>query len=343
MENKLVVGNIGMMFGMAHVEGAMHYGAEVAAICDLNEKTLRAAGEKYNIPVEKQFTDYHDLLNNERINVISVAIPDQQHKKVAIECLQAGKHVLCEKPLALTREDIEDIVKAAEESDRKFMVGQICRFTPAFAKAKEIIESGTIGEVYFVESEYAHDYMNIVKPDENGVLHWRADPNRHGVIGGGCHAVDLLRWLAGDPVEVFAYGTHKLLPEVNYDDATVALLKFSDECMGKVFVSTGCKRDYTMRTVVYGTKGTIICDNTSPSMQLFVADENGVASEEPQIIELEVKNHNYDKEFEVFAESIINDTPVATDAREGAKTVEVCLAIVESSTTGKPVHPNYEF
>ena len=343
MENKLVVGNIGMMFGMAHVEGAMHYGAEVAAICDLNEKTLRAAGEKYNIPVEKQFTDYHDLLNNERINVISVAIPDQQHKKVAIECLQAGKHVLCEKPLALTREDIEDIVKAAEESDRKFMVGQICRFTPAFAKAKEIIESGTIGEVYFVESEYAHDYMNIVKPDENGVLHWRADPNRHGVIGGGCHAVDLLRWLAGDPVEVFAYGTHKLLPEVNYDDATVALLKFSDECMGKVFVSTGCKRDYTMRTVVYGTKGTIICDNTSPSMQLFVADENGVASEEPQIIELEVKNHNYDKEFEVFAESIINDTPVATNARECAKTVEVCLAIVESSTTGKPVHPNYEF
>lgn len=332
-----------MMFGMAHVEGALHYGAEVAAICDLNEKTLRAAGEKYNIPVEKQFTDYHDLLNNERINVISVAIPDQQHKQVAIECLQAGKHVLCEKPLALTREDIEDIVKAAEASDRKFMVGQICRFTPAFVKTKEIIESGTIGEIYFVESEYAHDYMNIVKPDENGVLHWRADPNRHGVIGGGCHAVDLLRWLAGDPVEVFAYGTHKLLPEVNYDDATVALLKFSDDLMGKVFVSTGCKRDYTMRTVVYGTKGTIICDNTSPTMQLFVADENGVASEEPQIIELEVKNHNYDREFEVFAESILNDTPVATDAREGAKTVEVCLAIVESSTTGKAVHPNYEF
>lgn len=342
MEQKLVVGNIGMMFGMAHVEGALHYGAEVAAICDLNEKTLRAAGEKYNIPVEKQFTDYHDLLNNERINVISVAIPDQQHKQVAIECLQAGKHVLCEKPLALTREDIEDIVRAAEASDRKFMVGQICRFTPAFAKSKELIDSGVLGEIYFVESEYAHDYMNIVKPDENGVLHWRADPDRHGVIGGGCHAVDLLRWLAGDPVEVFAYGTHKLLPQVNYDDATVALLKFSDECMGKVFVSTGCKRDYTMRTVIYGTKGTIICDNTSPTMQLFVAGEDGMAHE-PQTIELEVNNHNYVKEFEVFAQAILNDTPVATDAREGAKTVEVCLAIVESSVTGKAVHPRYEF
>ena len=73
METKLIVGNIGMMFGMAHVEGAMHYGAEIAAICDLNEKNLRAAGEKYNIPVEKQFSDYHDLINNPDINVISVA------------------------------------------------------------------------------------------------------------------------------------------------------------------------------------------------------------------------------------------------------------------------------
>ncbi len=343
MEQKLVVGNIGMMFGMAHVEGALHYGAEIAAICDLNEKNLRAAGEKYGIPVEKQFTDYHDLINNPDINVISVAIPDQQHKQVALECLAAGKHVLCEKPLALTREDIEEIVRAAESANSKFMVGQICRFTPAFAKTKELIDNGTLGEIYFVESEYAHDYMDIVKPDENGVVHWRADPERHGVIGGGCHAVDLLRWLAGDPIEVFAYGTKKNLPEVNYDDATVALLKFSDDLMGKVFVSTGCKRDYTMRTVIYGTKGTIICDNTSPTMQLFTVDETGHTIEEPQIIELEVNNHNYVREFEVFAEAILNDTNVLTDAREGAKTVEVCLAIVESSTTGKPVHPNYEF
>ncbi len=342
MDKKLVVGNIGMMFGMAHVEGAMAYGAEIALICDCNETTLRAAGEKYNIPVEKQCTDYHDIINNKDINVVSVAIPDQQHKQVVSELLRAGKHVLCEKPLALTREDIEEIVKVADESGCKFMVGQICRFTPSFIKAKEIIDSGTIGEVYFVESEYAHDYMKIVE-NKDGTAHWRADPKRHGVIGGGCHAVDLLRWLAGDPVEVFAYGTHKMLPQVDYDDATVALLKFSDDCMGKVFVSTGCKRNYTMRTVVYGTKGTIICDNTSPTMQLFVANEDGTVNEEPQIIELEVNNHNAVKEFEVFADAILNDKQVPTDAREGAKTVEVCLAIVESANIGKAVEPNYNF
>lgn len=335
MEKKLVVANIGMKFGMSHVEGAMSYGAEIAAICDCNEENLRFAGERYNIPEEKWVTDYMDIVNNKEINVVTVAIPDQQHKKVACDLLRSGKHVLCEKPLALTREDIEEIVKVADESGCKFMVGQICRFTPSFEKTKEIIDAGTIGELYFVESEYAHDYMLIQEP-------WRCDPKRHGVIGGGCHAVDLLRWLAGDPAEVFAYGTHKLLPHIAYDDATIAIMKFDDNLAGKVFVSTGCKRDYTMRTVIYGTKGTIICDNTSPTLTLFTVDEKQV-TKEPETIEVEVNNHNAAKEFEVFADAIINDKPVATDAREGAKTVEVCLAIVEAATTGKIVKPDYNF
>ena len=336
MDNKLVVANIGMKFGMSHVEGAIGYGAEIAAICDSNEENLRFAGERYGIPEEKRFTDYMDIVNNKDIEVVTVAVPDQMHKQISCDLLRAGKHVLCEKPLALTREDLEEIIRVADESDAKFMVGQICRFTPAFEMAKEIIESGAIGEVYFAESEYAHDYMKLCDD-------WRADPKRHGVIGGGCHAVDLLRWLVGDPEEVFAYGTHMLLPQVEYDDATIAIMKFKENVAGKVFVSTGCKRDYTMRTVIYGTKGTLICDNTSPTMTLFETDEEGVVKKEPKIIDVQVNNHNAVKEFDVFADAIINNKPVITDAREGAKTVAVCLAIVEAAKTGKPVKPDYNF
>lgn len=335
MNRKLKVANIGMKFGMCHVEGAMSYGAEIVAICDSNEDNLRFAGERYNIPEEKRFTDYTDIVNNDEIDIVTVAIPDQQHVKVSCDLLRAGKNVLCEKPLALTREDLEEMVRVADESNAKFMVGQICRFTPAFEKAKEIIDSGMIGELYFVESEYAHDYMKLCD-------NWRADPKRHGVIGGGCHAVDLLRWLAGDPKEVFAYGTHKLLPMVPYDDATIAIMKFDNNVAGKVFVSTGCKRDYTMRTVIYGTKGTVICDNTSPTMTLFTTDEEGV-TKEAQTIEVEVNNHNAAREFEVFADAVLNDKTVLMDAREGAKTVAACLAIVEASTSGKIVNPDYNF
>lgn len=336
MKDKLRAANIGMKFGMSHIEGALACGAEIAAICDSDGENLRFAGERYSIPEEKRFTDYTELLCNEEIDIVTVAVPDQLHKKISCDFLKAGKHVLCEKPLALTREDLREIIKTADESGSKFMVGQICRFTPSFIKAKEIVDSGIIGDIYFIESEYAHDYMKLVD-------NWRADPLRHGVIGGGCHAVDLIRWIAGDPVEVFAYGTHRLLPTVAYDDATVAIMKFNENLMGKVFVSTGCKRDYTMRTCIYGTKGTLICDNTSPTMTLFTTDSEGVVNEKPEIIEIEVNNHNAAKEFEVFADAIINNKKVLTDAREGAKTVEVCLSIVESSVTGKPVKPDYTF
>ncbi len=332
---KLRVANIGLKFGMSHIEGALSYGAEIAAICDCNEDNLRFAGERYSIPSDKWHTDYMDIVNDDSIDIVTVAVPDQLHIKMSCDLLRSGKNVLCEKPLALTRQDISDIIKAADESSSKFMVGQICRFTPAFEEAKKIIDAGTIGEIYFAESEYAHDYMDLVDT-------WRSDPDRHGVIGGGCHAVDLLRWLVGDPEEVFAYGMHKLLPSVEYDDATIAVMKFGNNKAGKVFVSTGCKRDYTMRTVIYGTKGTIICDNTSPTMTLFETDENG-RTKEAETIKVELNNHNAAKEFDVFADAILNNKPVITDAREGAKTVEVCLSIIESSKTGKIVRPNYNF
>jgi predicted dehydrogenase len=331
----LKIAVIGLRFGMAHIEGALAYGAEIVAICDCNAEHLRFAGERYAIAEEKRFADHRALLARSDIDAVVIAVPDQQHRKLTCVFLHAGKHVLCEKPMALTREDARAMIHAADASGCQLMIGQICRFTPAFEKAKALVESGVLGDLYFLESEYAHDYMKIVD-------NWRADPLRHGVIGGGCHAVDLLRWLGGDPEEVFAYGTKRLLPQVPYDDATVAVLKFGENTMGKVFVSTGCKRDYTMRTVLYGTKGTLICDNTSPTMTLFTAGADGMAHD-PEIIEVEVNNHNAVREFEAFAEAVAGDVPVLTDAREGAKTVEVCHAIIESARTGRPVRPEYTF
>lgn len=337
MEKKLTVGVIGLWMGRHHLKAVIDSGHEVGAICDIDEEQLKKQGDEYGIPEEKRYTDWKQLLSLP-LDAVLVVTPDQLHREMSIAFLNAGMHVMCEKPLAIVREDLDAIVHAAETAKTKFMVGQICRFTPSFVKAKEIVDAGTIGELYYVESEYAHDYAKILHA-------WRADPNRHGVVGGGCHAVDLLRWFAGDPVEVFAYGSHKLLPTAPYDDATIAVMKWNNGICGKVFVSTGCKRPYTMRTLFYGTKGTIICDNTSDHMELYTVDEaDGIAIKpEPEIISIDINNHNALKEFEVFADHIVNDTPVKMSAREGAKTVATCMAIVESAKTGKPVVPNYEF
>jgi predicted dehydrogenase len=341
MNKKLTVGVIGLGFGRQHLQAAIDFGAEIAAICDTNPEKLEKYRAEHNLPAEVCYTDYRDVIANARLDAVIIATPDQLHREVAVAFLEAGVHVMCEKPLALTREDMNAIVAATQKTDKKFMVGQICRFTPAFAKAKELVEAGTIGELYYVESEYAHDYEKMLRSVPK---HWRTDPLRHGVIGGGCHAVDLLRWIAGDPTEVTAYGVHKLLPMVPYDDTTISILKFPNNVIGKIFVSTGCKRNYTMRTLLYGTKGTIICDNTSDHMQLFTIGEDGMSvNEKPQIIPIDVNNHNALQEFHVFADAILNDTPVPTNAIEGAKSVEVCLSIVESAETDQKVFPNYQF
>ena len=200
-----------------------------------------------------------------------------------------------------------------------------------------LIEDGVIGDLYFVESEYAHDYAKFL-------WEWRQDPLRHGVIGGGCHAIDLLRWYAGDPEEVFAYGTHKLLQHVKPDDTVVSVLKFPNNVIGKVMVSISCKRPYTMRTLIYGTKGTIIVDNTSKNFTLYTLIDGDISvNPEPQIIPCELNNHNCYEEFCAFVEAIKDPSTLMMTADQGARTVAVGLAIVESSKTGKPVQPNYNF
>ena len=338
MEKKILnVGVIGLGMGKAHAEGVTKTeGACLYAVCDINK--ARADEVAKELSAAHVFTDYRDMIADPAIDAVIIASPDQDHRQMILDSLAAGKHILCEKPLAFSREDCVVIVDAVKKSDKIFMVGQICRYTPGFKQAKEIIESGAIGELTFVESEYAHDYSHIYAGGS-----WRSDPVRNGGVGGGCHAVDLLRWYAGDPLEVFAYGAHKLLPEVSYDDATISVLKFPNGVIGKVFVSTGCKRPYTMRTQLFGTKGTILCDNTSDHMTLYVVDKDGVDLAEPQTIPIEIKNHNAGLEFEVFAKTIENDEPVAMDGVQGAKTIACCLAIVESAKTGKPVAPNYNF
>ena len=183
--------------------------------------------------------------------------------------------------------------------------------------------------LYFVESEYAHNYGEHAR----GYDDWRVCPEREGFIGGGCHAVDLLRWIAGDPTEVYAHANHKCLTDWPVNDCTIAIYKFPDNVMGKVFVSIGCRRDYTMRSVFYGTKGTIICDNTSPTITLYEGEDYAT----PKTIPVEINNHNVTAEIDAFITSLIDGKDILVGSVEGANTVTVCCATVESAKIGKPV------
>lgn len=335
--DKVRYGVIGLGMGKAHISGMREImRAELTAVCDINEGRLVDCLKSY--PGVAGYKDYKALLERDDVDVVVVATPDQLHREMTVAALGAGKHVLCEKPMALTLEDCQAMIDASRNTDRKLMIGQICRFTPGFMRAKQLIDNGEIGELFFVESEYAHDYSKIPGTFSN----WRLDPLRHGFLGGGCHAVDLVRWIAGNPYEVAAFANKKMLTDWPTDDCTIAIMKFPNDVIGKVFVSIGCKRNYTMRSVFYGSKGTIIVDNTNPTMKVFKT-ESDCGFTVPMLYPISLNNHNTAGEIAALTDAILNDAPLEMDAIEGASTVKAALAAVESSKTGRIVKVDYEF
>ena len=321
-----VIGGSGMARG--HMEGVTkNENAELVAFCELDDG--RIAEVKALYPDIAVYKDYKEMLRC-GIDAVIVVSPDQLHREMCVEALSLGLHVLCEKPLALTEEDAAAIRDAAAASDKKFMVGQICRYTPSFVKAKELVDAGRIGDLTFVESEYAHDYGHIYADALRGT--WRKDPLRNGVVGGGCHAIDLLRWIAGDVTEVCGISNKKYYPELPYDDTHVAIMKFEGGVIGKVFVSVAVKRNGTLRSLFYGTKGTIITDNGSETMTLFYTDDEGKLQTET--ITVEVNSHNAVAEVAEFCDIIVNEKEVLTTATEGYKTVKTANAIAKSADMG---------
>ncbi len=348
MEKKLRYAVIGCgVFGNRHIDAlSLIDGAEIVALCDKYIEKCEERKAQYNLNANC-YTDHKEMLANEDIDIVAVATSDQAHKQATVDSLKAGCHVLCEKPMALLTEECEEMVKTADETGKLLMVGQVCRYAPGFKKAKDLVEKGVIGELYYVESEYAHDYIKARGTDD-----WRVTKEREPIIGGACHAIDLLRWIAGDPVATSAFSNHKMLTDWPINDTTVAIMKFPNDVIGKVFTSIGCKRDYTMRTCLYGSKGTIIVNNTDPYLTLYLEEIEGHPFAAGQLenlqekavrhmIKVEINNHNVREEHLQMIEAVVDGKPLVTPGREGARTVAVCRAVVESAATGKTVDIKY--
>ena len=337
--DKLGAAVIGLRMGRAHAEGySKNPNVRLVAFCDRDEKQLADVAKQYG--VTDTVTDYRKLLDRKDIQLVSVATPDQFHAEQTVAFMNAGKHILCEKPMAMTVAECEQMVQAADRNKVKFMIGQVCRFTPGFMMAKKLIEGGEIGKLYLAESEYAHSYKHAL-----GVGGWRKDPVRlrHPFLGGACHAVDVLRWIAGDIAETCAYANHFCLTDWPVDDCTIAIFKFQSGVIGKAMGSIGCVRPYTMRSVFYGTEGTIIADNTSPQVQIC---SNKLMSGAPQFTSIPVPqpaSKPMIEEVGMFVDAVFNNKPLPLDARQGARTVAACLAAVESAATGKPVKVKTDF
>ncbi len=333
--SKLGIGVIGLRMGYGYFQAVRdNPNLRLVGLCDIDQRTVDRAATEWDVPVVS--TNYEDIVGCDEVDIVSIATPDPFHEPQTIAALEASKHVLVEKPMARTVAECENMIAAARQAERKLMVGQICRFYSFFEQAKRWSEDGTLGDIYFVETSYIHNYEQI-----GGIGGWRFDPDkRHPLVGGGCHAIDLARWMAGDVAEVSAYGNHFNIPQQQWEDHIIMNVKFYSGAVGRIMNSSGCQRPYNIDLQLWGTKGTLAADNTSPQARLCLRQ---VDSHRWMQLPKPSMEKAIAAEIDHFVDCIINDHVPLIDGVDGAKTVATAWAAIESMRTGQPVKVRNEF
>ena len=196
-----VIGNGGI--SGVHLRGySLNPDVEIYALCDINEERLNRRGDEYHVDPARRFTDVNEMLAAcPEIEAVSVCTWNAAHAQCAIAALNAGKHVLCEKPMAMTVEEAEAMQAAAEKNNRLLMIGFVRRFGNDCAIMKDFIDNGYFGDIYYAKATYLRR-----KGCPGG---WFGDKARSGggpLIDLGVHIIDLCRYLMGNPKPVSVYG-----------------------------------------------------------------------------------------------------------------------------------------
>jgi UDP-N-acetylglucosamine 3-dehydrogenase len=254
--NKIRCGVIGLgWFGEHHVDTLKELPmAEVMAVCTRRPDRVREVAEKYGVP--KAYTNYHDLLADNDIDMVTVVTHVSDHVQPTVDALRAGKHVFLEKPMADSQEECDEIIAEVDKSDKCFMVGHICRFDTAYALAKEEIEAGHIGQILTM-----HARRNLAK--------WITESHLQKIsalFGDGVHDLDLMFWYSGaKPKSVYAQ-TLNTRPHLPHADLGWAMFRLDSGAIA-VIENVWCLPDNVptaidARMEIVGTDGAIHIDNS---------------------------------------------------------------------------------
>jgi predicted dehydrogenase len=228
--------------------------------------------------VETFYTDYHDLLARDDLDLVFIHAENNRHADIVEAAVAVGKNVFCEKPMATTVEDAERIARAVHNSDIRFTVGFVSRYIPEAERARAIIESGALGTILSARAVIGLAGIREIGCPEY-MAAWMEDPIQGGggaFIDEGSHAVDLLRWYVGEVDTVQATMASLAKKHLPVEDIGVATLRFHDGALGELQTSWSLHIDIGMRNVIeiYGTAGTMIVELTSPAPSLRLYTEN---------------------------------------------------------------------
>ncbi|MBI2191600.1 MAG: Gfo/Idh/MocA family oxidoreductase [Planctomycetes bacterium] len=300
-------------------------GAQLVALADIAEPVRQKFAQEFGILT---YPDYPSLLAQAEIDAVIIGLPDRLHCPVTVAALAAGKHVLVEKPMAASVAECRTMVLAAARANRKLMVGQAHHFLPTIRKAREIIQSGTLGQPVFLRDALIYQHW---APKRQA---WFFNPALAGggaVIATGVHQIDRMRWILGSRERtVSASWSHRSdVPDLEAIGGW--FVRYENGCAGQ-FLS-GSHTAYTgpHEYEILCTRG--ILRGTSWG-KLEAIDEAGVAQE----LDLGERKSHILEEDRAFIQAIARDEPVPVDGQWGLEVLRVIEAVYESARSGKEVH-----
>lgn len=314
-------------------EYAINQQVEFVAFCDIVEERAQEFAERYGA---KAFTDYQQLLKEVDVDIVSVCTPNALHAPISIAALQAGAHVLCEKPMATSSEEAAAMIDAAEKSGKKLMIGHNQRFVPSHQKAREIIAKGELGKIYSFKTAFGHPGPEAWSADGKDSWFFKKEEAFIGAMGDlGVHKADLLRYLLGEEfVEVASMIETGSKDFGDVDDNAVCILKSESGIIGTLAASWAYTAGEDNSTIIYGEKAILRLED-DPNYSLIVQYTNGevVKYELGAIQSNDSGGQTTSHTINHFVEAVLEDKEPLINGEEGMKSLEVILASLESMET----------
>jgi UDP-N-acetyl-2-amino-2-deoxyglucuronate dehydrogenase len=301
---------------------------ELLGICDLNKELARERAATYGIP--RVYASWEELLNDDAVQCVGVLLPHDIHERMATEALAAGKHVVCEKPLAPTLPECDRMLAAAERAGRRLFPVHNRVHDLAVAKMQEIVREGKIGEVVLAQT------TGFEGPPT--VQTWLATPRGGGgvLMSQAVHPMYVLRWLLGDVAKVSCLFGDRKVVDMTAEDHAVVLLKFANGIAGEMTCTFGIAHGPLEHSItLHGRDGYLHMSNrklSAISPQLF-------GDKEPHEIEVGPADHAgaFRRMWEDYARGILEGVPTRQTGEDGKRAVEIVNAAYRSNATGQTV------
>lgn len=343
-DKKLRVGVIGLGMGYGHVKNFnSHPNSEVVAVADTNAERLEQRGKEENIP--GLYESAEEMLAKENLDIACVATPNKFHKPLTLAALEAGCHVLCEKPMAMNANEAREMIATAEKAGKRLMINFSYRFTEQSHALKKEVESGILGDIYFGRTIW---HRRRGMPGFGGWFGTKALSGGGPLIDLGVHRLDLALWLMGYPKPTWVMGSayNHIATEIakkqnktfDVEDIAVGMIKFENGATLEVEASWAgnIKERELMETRLMGTKAGLVQRNVGEGYEFeaeIYVEHDGRQYDmklHPPVPEAKCSMHH-------LVDCIINDVPHTATGEEGLIVMELLDAIYESSKTGKPV------